>query len=237
MAGNLVSMSDQFQGLPMDSLIGGPLTAATKAQVTLAQSTADFINTVGFDPARDNDGNLVPGRGSVRYVEFEFMRPVEKQFAASDAVAAAGGQPAKPAMPARTETHNELVLLKVPMLSIVPVPNLQVDRVEVTFDMEVSSSDEHKDSKDLEVGWDVKIGAKFGPITIDARITGKVATHQENTRKSDNSAKYHVSVLATNHGMPEGLQRVWDIMDRSVRPVTKEIGIAPEAKSTMVAAA
>ena len=43
MAGELVKMSDQFQGLPMDSLIGGPLTAACDSQVKLARSTADFI--------------------------------------------------------------------------------------------------------------------------------------------------------------------------------------------------
>jgi len=214
-------MSDQFQGLPMDSLIGGPLTAATKAQVTLAQSTADFINTVGFDPARDTSGALTGGRGAVRYVEFEFMRPREVTV------------PASGSTPATVETHNELVVLKVPLLSIVPVPNLQIDNVDITFDMEVSSSEEHKDSKDLEVGFDVTIGAKFGPITVDAKITGKVATHQENTRKSDNSAKYHVSVTATNHGMPEGLQRVWDIMAQSVAPVTKDQGTAIQATTTL----
>lgn len=38
-------MSDQFGGLDMDSLIGGPLKAACDAQVMLAKSTVDFINS------------------------------------------------------------------------------------------------------------------------------------------------------------------------------------------------
>jgi len=44
------SMGDQFRGLPMGDLIGGPLTAACDAQVRLANATADFIKVIGFLP-------------------------------------------------------------------------------------------------------------------------------------------------------------------------------------------
>ena len=40
MADELVRMSDQFQGLSMENLIGGPLTAACESQVMLARATA-----------------------------------------------------------------------------------------------------------------------------------------------------------------------------------------------------
>ena len=41
----------QFDGLPMGDLIGGPLTAASDAQVRLANATADFIKLIGGQPA------------------------------------------------------------------------------------------------------------------------------------------------------------------------------------------
>lgn len=41
-----MSISDQFSGLPLDSLIGGPLKAAAKAQAESAKATADFMKAV-----------------------------------------------------------------------------------------------------------------------------------------------------------------------------------------------
>jgi hypothetical protein len=202
-----VKVSDQFQGLPMESLIGGPLTAACNAQVMLANSTATYINTVGFDmpggdPTKVADGN---GFARLRNVKFAFDRPRE----------IAGDETEDTA-----KTVVEEVSLTVPMLSIVPVPNLQVDTVDVTFDMEVKSSEQHKDSNDKEAALDATGSGRIGPFNLSVTVHGKVATHQENTRSSDNSAKYHVGVKATNHNMPEGLARVFDILSSSIAPVT-----------------
>src|ERR1700737_473027 len=44
------SMADQFKGLPMGDLIGGPLQAAGDAQVRLALAIASFIQQIGFMP-------------------------------------------------------------------------------------------------------------------------------------------------------------------------------------------
>jgi len=39
---------DNLSKLPFDSLIGGPLDAAIKAQATAAKTTVDFIHDVGL---------------------------------------------------------------------------------------------------------------------------------------------------------------------------------------------
>ncbi len=204
MANGLVNMSDQFQGLPMSDLIGGPLKAACDAQIQLARGTSTFINTVGFDPP---DPTKSPPGGAMRYVDFKFERPRE---VADDSTSPPG-----------TKVVAEKVRLTVPMLSILPIPNLQVDTVDVTFDMEVKSSTSHKDSKDAEIGFEAEAKLGYGPFSLSVKVHGKVSTHQENTRSSDNSAKYHVAVHATNHGMTEGLKRVFDIMASSIGPVTE----------------
>lgn len=47
-------VQEQFQGLDMESLIEGPLCAASEAQTMLAPATAEFIEKVGFAPENRN---------------------------------------------------------------------------------------------------------------------------------------------------------------------------------------
>ena len=44
-----MGITEQFAGLDMYKLIGAPLTASADASIMLANSTAEFINKVGFD--------------------------------------------------------------------------------------------------------------------------------------------------------------------------------------------
>jgi hypothetical protein len=59
-----------------------------------------------------------------------------------------------------------------------------------------------------------------------------VATHKENTRSSDNSAKYHVAVHAEDKGMPEGLARVMDILQTACVPrrISAPVAVADDTK-------
>ena len=177
-----MAIGEQFAGLPMDQLIGSPLTAAADASIRLANSTADFINRVGFD-----------ANGSVRNVAFKY----EKRSMNEDG----------------TSNLDEMKV-DVPMLAIVPIPNLQVDEVNILFDMEVKQSERSESSLDL--GASLTGSLNLGIIKVS--VTGSVSAHQSNTRSSDNSAKYHVDVRATNHGIPEGLARVLDMMAANVAP-------------------
>lgn len=177
-----MGIGEQFAGLPMDQLIGAPLSAAADASMRLANATADFINRVGFD-----------ANGNVRNVAFQY----EKRSMNEDG----------------TSNLDEMKV-QVPMLAIVPIPNLQVDEVNILFDMEVKQSEKSESS--LDVGATLNASANLGIAKVN--ISGSVSVHQANTRSSDNSAKYHVDVRAANHGTPEGLARVLDMMAANVAP-------------------
>ena len=183
MADGLVKMSDQFGGLPMDQLIGGPLKAACDSQVQLAKATADFIQNVGLET--DSNGVM-----KARTVDFTYSKPVND---------GAGGY---------TEVTNQL---DVPILAILHTPSLQVKEVEVDFTMEVKSSTSEKSSRDYEAAMDTHGKACWGPVSVDVKIHGSISAKSENTRSSDNSAKYNVKVIARDDGMPEGLKRCLDI--------------------------
>jgi hypothetical protein len=199
MADELLNMSSQFKGLPMDELIGGPLNAACDAQIRLASATANFIKVVGFLPPPDDQQSV----GEVRTALFKFDRPIEK--AAEGAV---------PGIPNGTET----VELEVPLLSLVKIPNLSIDTVDVTFDMEVKSSFSSHEKTEMEAGGEGSAKIGWGPFSVSVKVHGSVSSHKENTRTSDNSAKYHVSVQAKDAGTPEGLARVLDILQTASVP-------------------
>ncbi len=177
-----MGIGEQFAGLDMANLIGGPLTAAADASVLLAQSTADFINKVGFDADQN-----------ARKVAFSFQR-MEPDADGS--------------------INQSEMKVEVPLLAIVPIPNLQIDEVNILFDMEVKQCE--KSEQSLDMGAKIEAGLQVGPFKVS--ISGSVSSHSSNTRSSDNSAKYHVDVSATNHGTPEGLARVLDMMAANVAP-------------------
>ena len=108
----------------------------------------------------------------------------------------------------------ESMNVEIPLLAIVPIPNLQIDEVNVIFDMEVKQSE--KSDKSLDIGASLTGSLGWGPFKVS--VTGSVSAHESNTRSSDNSAKYHVDVRATNHGTPEGLSRVLDMISAGISP-------------------
>ena len=177
-----MSIGEQFKGLDMKNLIGGPLTAAAESNLMLARTTAEFINQVGFDS--DN---------KARTVLFKF----NKQEPGDDG-----------------NLINQEMAIDVPLLAIVPIPNLQIDEVNITFDMEVKQCEKSESSMSGSGSFSAKVG--WGPVSVS--VSGSVSAHSSNTRSTDKSAKYHVDVRATNHGTPEGLARVLDMMAASVSP-------------------
>lgn len=177
-----MAIGEQFAGLDMKQLIGGPLSAAAESSTLLANSTADFINKVGFEP----DGKL-------RTVAFGY----QKRSVNEDGT-----------------TNLDEMNVAVPMLAIVPIPNLQIDEVNILFDMEVKQSEKAESELDLSASASASLNLGLFKVSI----SGSVSAHQSQTRSSDNSAKYHVDVRATNHGVPEGLARVLDMMAANVAP-------------------
>ncbi|MDO5432592.1 DUF2589 domain-containing protein [Eubacterium sp.] len=191
----LVSMQDQFSGLDMAALIGGPLKAACDAQMMLANSTAKFIEDVGLEPAED-------GSRKVRTTSFSFTRAATA--------------------PDGSSIGSEEVMMNIPFLSIIKIPTLMVNDVDITFDMEVKSSTSSESTSDKKGELEANAGLKIGPFHMDVKIKGSIACHESNTRSSDNSAKYHVEVHARDSAMPEGLARMLDILATASAPVAIE---------------
>lgn len=186
------TIANQFSGLDMAALIGGPLKSACDAQTMLARSTLNFIEEVGLEAPDAN------GVRKVRTANFSFDRAAEQSEEGKSA--------------------SERVEMNVPLLAIVNVPALSIDVVDVTFDMEVKSSTSSESSSDKNGELEANAGLKIGPFSMNVKIKGSIACHEKNTRSSDNSAKYHVQVHASQQKTPEGLMRMLDIISSAVAP-------------------
>lgn len=66
----------ELAALDFGNLIGGPLTAVITAQSMAAQSTADFIKTVGFYQDGQTDANGVDISNTPIYVDFKYPKEI-----------------------------------------------------------------------------------------------------------------------------------------------------------------
>ena len=235
MANELVSMAQQFSGLPMDSLIGGPLNAAAKANAAMALTQTKFMLDTCFNKVEitaPDPSTSPPTLGVYNYtpimIKMSLTRGVIDNSAA--AIAAAQPGPGTPgtlgAVPPPTIVTME-TKFDLPLITIIPLNSLGVDDVNVTFEMEVKSSFSEDDEKKSETAiaaessFEVKVG--WGPVSATIRGSASYdhkdsSTHSTHYQKS-NSAKYTVSVHAGQLPLPKGVNTIIEAFTKCIEPI------------------
>lgn len=203
---NLLTMSQQFTGLPLDALIGGPLNAATDANAKMALSQTKFIlDTCFVKTGTEPDISYQP-----IMVKMEFSRSAIQEDQSTAQI--------------RTLFH-------LPLLTLLPLNALAVDQIDIKFDMEVYSSYavEHSLEKKEQKGAEASLEAKIGFGAFAATVRGKVSydanqTTSENQHyKKSNTAKYNMSVHAGQLPLAKGITTLIDIFSKAVDPlITKQ---------------
>jgi hypothetical protein len=108
--------------------------------------------------------------------------------------------------------------VKAPFIGLMPIPSLLIDRVDVDLQMEVTDTSNVKSTINAEV--ETKVSGKSW--LISAEISGKVTTARENTRMTNQTAKYQIHVTASQQPQTEGLSKLMDIMASCIEPITNE---------------
>lgn len=205
MANELVSMAQQFSGLPMDSLIGGPLNAAAKANAAMALTQTSFMLDTCFSK-KDNEG----------------YKPIMISMILTRSVITEPDDKTQPPTITSFDTKFDL-----PMLTIIPLNSLAVQTVDINFEMEVKSSyaEDTSDAKSKELKGESSFEAKVGFGPFSATIKGSVSydqkessTHDTHYQKS-NSAKYTVNVHAGQLPLPQGVTTIIDAFSKSIEPI------------------
>lgn len=105
--------------------------------------------------------------------------------------------------------------IEAPFIGLVPIPSLLIDRIDIDFQMEVTDTNVDKSSSTAEAS--TKVSGGWWVTT--AEVTGKVSSSRENTRTTNQSAKYQVHVTASQQPQTEGLSKLMDIMASCIEPV------------------
>lgn len=197
----LLSMAQQFSGLPMKSLIGAPLNAAAEANAMMGKAQTQYLLSTCFEEAAEG-----APRSPIMII-MEITRSVIK----------ADGTPG-----ASVTTQ-----MNLPILTILPLNSLAVDDVSVDFEMEVKSSfsNDKETSQESEVVAEAGFEAKIGYGCFSAEVHGSVksttksASSDKSHYEKSNSAKYTVHVHAGQLPLPQGVTTIIDAYTKAIEPI------------------
>jgi hypothetical protein len=184
-------ISAQFTGLPIEDLIVSPIVGMAKGQAKLNDVTWKYINEVAFVTDKD-------GATTARSLDVQMQRVMTDPTDGSQSV--------------------KTLYSKVPMLPLVPLPALAITSADIAFTMEVKTSEVNKDSSDTAGSFSATASGGFWGMKYSATMSGSVATHKENTRSTDNSAKYEVKVHAEQLPPTEGMLKLSDYLTQMLEP-------------------
>lgn len=210
----LLSMAQQFGGLPMKSLIGAPLKAATDANAMMARTQTQFMLSTCFDGEGASSGNTVSNALKPIMIKFEMKRSVLQ----ADGTAAA--------------SPTAESVFELPLLTIIPLNSLAVDDVKVHFEMEVksSTSKDNETSSEQETASKADITAKYNAGLFSVEVHGSVSHNSKSTSSSkehyeaSNQAKYEVDVHAGQLPLPKGVTTIIDAFTKNISPIILKEG-------------
>ncbi|MCH3917630.1 MAG: DUF2589 domain-containing protein [Spirochaetia bacterium] len=113
--------------------------------------------------------------------------------------------------------------IQAPILGLLPIPALLVDHVSIDFQMEVTASSEEKSNTAAEAS--ASASGKFWGCSYS--VSGKVSTSKENTRSTNQTAKYQVHVEANQQPQTECLGKLMDMFSTCTEAI--KIGNTTEA--------
>jgi hypothetical protein len=187
----MADIAQQFAGLPIEDLIVSPIVGMAKGQAKLNDVTWKYISEVAFVTDKD-------GKTQARSLDVEMNRVVTDGTTGEQTV--------------------QTLYSKVPMLPLVPLPSLAITAADIEFTMEVKTSEVDKSSTDTESSIQASASGGFWGMKYSVSMAGKVATHKENTRSTDNSAKYNVKVHAEQLPATEGMLKLSDYLTQMLEP-------------------
>ena len=211
----LVSMAEQFSGLPMDTLIAGPLNAATKANAAMAMTQTKFLLDTCF--VRKGEGE------KASYQPLMITMQLDRAV-----IAEMGKDEQGNTVPPSIQTAS--TSFKLPLLTIVPLNSLAVDEINIEFEMEVKSSfsesTSEKESKSNEQSG--SFSAKCGFGCFSAEIKGSASSKSESSKEKNshyeksNTAKYSFRVHAGQLPLPQGVTTIISAFASAIDPITIE---------------
>lgn len=158
--------------LPYHQLIGAPLVALIEAEAQAARASADFIQSVGFTRKDGQEGDAI---GHLRTVTFSYL---------------------KQDVNGKDVTEE----IELPLLSLLPIPLLQIKDATLEFDLKVNEVVQEDDPID-KTRKRLVLKGRYSPP--------RGAT----TSKTQSEATLKIKVNVIQSDIPSGLTKLFQVMD------------------------
>lgn len=187
--------SDAFVGLPIESLICGPIVAAAKGQQELSAVYIDTLMKLAYENTDSGKNDTGTDATKAKTLDFTLERPVIEESGAMS---------------------TQQVQISAPLLSLVPIPAFTMSELTVDFNMEVKSADMADDKTHSDVQTTVGFNSWFG---LKSSITGNVSADSEHKRQTDSSATYTIHARAVQQPPTEGMQKLTSLFTNLMEPI------------------
>ncbi len=189
----MADYGNEISSISLGSIIGGALSAIVEAQSQAAHTTVNFINEVGFEGKQ--------GERKPVYIDLQYEKMII---------------PEKETQQEEAEKQKQITSLKVPLLTMVPIPYIRVDDATIDFNVKINSVQETKTSSDLNYGGKTEAFANYNGfrfktgIKLSASISNQKKSSTSDTVKRDYSLNIHVH--AKQDDMPAGVEHLLDLL-------------------------
>lgn len=192
-----MALGQELSSIDFQSMIGGPLTAVIKAQAQSAQTSVDFIKSVGFNPA---DAETDPGKPTM--VTFEYDKPIESKDAAG--VITVTPTPFK---------------MTVPILTMLPIPFIRVEEVTIDFNAKINSVVESKTATSSELNASLAVKGGWGPVSAELKCSYSNKKSTSSTNKTERTYSLIIHVRAVQDELPAGLEKLLGVLENNIKEV------------------
>ncbi len=191
------NLVQELNSLDFSVYIGGPLQAAVDAQHAASMSQVNFIKEVGFVP---NANPALPSE--LRYVTFKYKKDVPNPT--YDPTATTG--------PNSLPYNKVAVEIEVPFLTMLTIPALRIDEVNIDFNAKLTSVETTNVSS--EFAGSASISGRFWKVSFKASASYKRTSSSTST--TERTYNLGVRVRAVNDEIPAGLERILNMMEESI---------------------
>lgn len=180
--------------LPFESLIAGPINAIIAAQRYSAHATYQYIISL-MNSLDDNT-----------------LTPKMLEIITSKIIQLSGNDNSKENGNTDTDFEEKKQLLKVPLLSLLPVPYISIDEAEIIFNVDIIYNETQKDTADYKESNNGKKNIPF--FTEPVKMHAVFVSSNESTK----NIKSHLSVKIKlkQQDQPLGLEKYLQILGNSI---------------------
>lgn len=156
---------NELNSLDFSKYIGGPMQAAVDAQNSAALSQVNFIQEVGLNIERNNNGEITSQ--SLRMIDFSYTKT-------------------------NSDGTTDEVSLKVPFLTMLSIPALRISEMTIDFNCKLNSVETHDESKSLGIA--ASVGANAWKIKFNVSAAYQQQSSDTEKVQRTYSMKIHVKI-------------------------------------------